>query len=111
GMQPARHGMMGNQVFIPAVDAAKAFNNDNAQLLLKLDEAAPGRVLLVPTISELAAERGRRFVAVSSGSTGSALLLAPRAPRGSGTVINGDFMGGAIAGWPEAVSKAVLERF
>lgn len=111
GMQPARHGMMGNQVYIPAVDAAKAFNNDNAQLLLKLDEASPGRILLTSTVAELAAEAGKRFVAVSSGSTGSALLLAPRAPRGSGTVINGDFMGGAIAGWPEAVSKAVLERF
>jgi len=111
GMQPARHGIMGNRVYIPAVDPNAAFNNDNFRALLKLDEAQPGRIVLVPSIAELAAEVGQKYVAVSSGSTGSALLMAPRAPRGSGTVINGDFHGGAMVAWPEAVSERVLERF
>ena len=29
GSYPDRHGMFGNNVFIPEVDAKKAFNNDN----------------------------------------------------------------------------------
>lgn len=111
GMQPGRHGMLGNNVYIPAVDRAKAFSNSNFLALLKLDEADPGRMVMVPSIAELAAEVGQRYVAVSSGGTGSALLLAPRAPRGSGTVINGDFYGGAMVAWPEAVSDEVLKRF
>ncbi len=111
GMQPAHHGIMGNQIYIPAVDPAKAFNNDNFQPLLRLDAAAPGRIVMTPSIAELAAESGHRYVAVSSGSTGSALLMAPRAPRGSGTVINGDFASDARVAWPDAVSKAVTERF
>lgn len=111
GMQPARHGILGNQIYIPAVDPAKAFSNANFLALLKLDEAAPGRIVMVPSISELAAEVGQKYVAVSSGSTGSALLMAPRAPRGSGTVINGDFYSGAMVAWPEAVSDEVLKRF
>jgi arylsulfatase A-like enzyme len=37
--------------------------------------------------------------------------MAPRAPRGSGTVINGDFYGAAAVGWPETVSNEVLKRF
>lgn len=109
GMQPGRHGILGNQIYIPAVDAARAFANDNYEPLLKMDAADPGRIVLVPSIAEIAAEAGLRYVAVSSGSTGSALLMAPRAPRGSGTVINGDF--GASAGWPAAVSDEVTRRF
>src|SRR4051812_25247873 len=91
GMQPARHGIMGNRVYIASVDPANAFNNDSYRALLKLDEAEPGRIVFQPSIAELAAEIGQKYVAVSSGSTGSGLLMAPRAPRGSGTVINGDF--------------------
>jgi hypothetical protein len=84
GMQPARHGIMGNQIYIPAVDPLKAFGNDNFLLLLKLGEVTDGRILLTQSIAELATEIGHRYVAMSSGSTGSALLMAPRAPRGSG---------------------------
>jgi len=111
GMQPARHGILGNQIYIPAVDPAKAFPNDNFEPLLKMDAVTPGRIVLVPSIAEMAAEGGHRYVAVSSGSTGSALLMAPRAPRGSGTVINGDFYGGASAGWPQAIADEVAKRF
>jgi arylsulfatase A-like enzyme len=111
GMQPARHGMMGNQVFIPAVDPVKVFNNDNFMPLLKLGEVTGGNILLTPSMAELSAESGHRFVVVSSGSTGSALLMAPRAPRGNGTVINGDFYPGVAVGWPSATSDEVLKRF
>src|SRR5258705_4280524 len=111
GMQPARHGIMGNQIYIPAVDPLKAFSNDNFLQLLKLGDATDGRIVLTPSIAELAAATGRRYVAVSSGSTGSALLMAPRAPRGSGTVINGSFYGSVSVGWPESVSNEVLRRF
>jgi arylsulfatase A-like enzyme len=111
GMQPARHGIMGNQIYIPAVDPLKAFTNDNFLPLLKLGEVTDGRIVLTPSIAELAAATGRRYVAVSSGSTGSALLMAPRAPRGSGTVINGSFYGSVSVGWPESVSNEVLKRF
>src|SRR5471032_849944 len=111
GMQPARHSILGNQIYIPAVDPAKAFPNDNFEPLLKMDAVFPGRIVLVPSIAEMTAESGHRYIAVSSGSTGSALLMAPRAPRGSGIVINGDFYGGASAGWPESVASEVKKRF
>ncbi len=111
GMQPARHGMMGNQVFIPSVDPARAFNNDNFMPLLRLGEVSGGKILMTPSMAELTAETGHRFVVVSSGSTGSALLMAPLAPRGNGTVINGDFYPGVSVGWPSAVSEAVIKRF
>ena len=111
GMQPAHHGIMGNQIYIPAVDPVNAFSNDNFLPLLKLGELSDGRIVLTPSIAELTTEIGHRYVAVSSGSTGSALLMAPRAPRGSGVVINGNFYGGATVGWPETVGSEVRKRF
>ena len=111
GTYPARHGIMGNQIYVPAVDAQRAFSNDDHRQLLRMDEAQPGRIATAPALAELLEKHGQRLVAVSSGSTGSALLLAPRAPRGSGTVINGDFVPGKQAAFPEAVSAEVLKRF
>ena len=111
GAYPARHGIMGNQIYVPAVDPLRAFNNDNFENLLKLDEASSGRMVTTPGIAELLERGGRKMVVVSSGSTGSALLLAPRAHRGVGTVINGDFSPGKKVAYPDAVSDAVLARF
>ena len=111
GMYPARHGIMGNSIYVPAVDPKRAFTNDDFQPLLKLDEATGGRMVTVPGIAEILAQRGSSMVAVSSGSTGSAILLTPKAPRGTGTVINGDFFPGTQVAYPSAISDAVLQRF
>ena len=111
GAYPARHGIMGNSIYVPAVDPLRAFSNDDFENLLKLDDATSGRMVTTPGIAELLERSGRKMVVVSSGSTGSALLLAPGAPRGIGTVINGDFYPGKKVAYPDAVSQAVLERF
>lgn len=109
GVYPARHGIMGNSIFIPAVDPLHAFTNDDFRMLLKLDEATSGRMVTTPGIAELLEPSGRKMIAVSSGSTGSALLLAPKAPRGTGVVINGDFFPGTQVAYPGAVSEAILK--
>ena len=111
GSYPARHGIMGNSIFVPAVDPLRAFNNDDFQRLLRLDEATSGQMVTAPGIAELLQRSGRKMVVVSSGSTGSAALLAPQMQRGIGTVINGDFFPGKKVAYPDAVSEAVLERF
>ena len=110
GAYPARHGIMGNSIYIPAVDPLRAFNNDDFQRLLKLDEATSGRMVTVPGIAELLERSGRKMVVVSSGSTGSAVLLAPKMQRGVGTVINGDFIPGRKVAYPDAVSETILKR-
>ena len=102
---------MGNSIYVPAVDPLRAFSNDDFENLLKLDDATSGRMVTTPGMAELLERSGRKMVVVSSGSTGSALLLAPGAHRGIGTVINGDFFPGKKVAFPDAVSQAVLERF
>src|SRR3954468_21603683 len=109
GTYPSRHGIMGNQIYVPVVDAQRAFSNDDHRQLLRIDAASPGNIVTAPALPELLDKAGLRMVAVSSGSTGSALLLAPRAPRGSGSVINGDFTPGTLAAYPESLSAEVLK--
>src|SRR6185503_14622867 len=74
--------------------------------------AQPGTsgLLLVPTLGERLHARGRRLVAVSSGSTGSALLLNPRAVAGVGAVVNGSFDPGKAVAYPASVSEAILAK-
>ena len=111
GAYPARHGIMGNSIYVPAVDPLKAFNNDDFERLLKLDEETSGRMITTVGISELLERSGKKMVVVSSGSTGSALLLASKTHRGIGTVINGDFSPGKKVAYPDAVSDTILQRF
>jgi arylsulfatase A-like enzyme len=105
GMYPDRHGIMGNSIFVPAVEAKRAFTNDDAKMLLRLGE----RITTAPSLAEIL--KDEKVVAVSSGSTGSALLLAPRAPAGVGLVINGDFAPGEQVAFPKESSAALLSRF
>ncbi len=49
-------------------------------------------------------------MAVSSGSTGSALLLNPRAVAGVGAVVNGSFDPGKAVAYPASVSEAILAK-
>lgn len=111
GNYPARHGIMGNNIYVSTVDAFKSFGNDNFENLLKLDDVKPGSMVSSPGLAELVESSGKKFVVVSSGSTSSAILLAPKARSGIGTIINGYFFPGKKVAYPAAVSEAVLKRF
>lgn len=111
GAQPATHGIVGNQMYAPAVHPTRAFGTDSWKDLARLDGATGGRLVFVPTLAERLQERGIRLAAVSSGSTGSAFLLNPRAPRGVGTLVNGYFDPGARVAWPDEANTAILARF
>jgi predicted AlkP superfamily pyrophosphatase or phosphodiesterase len=111
GVYPDRHGIMGNTIYVPAVDPLHAFGNDDFNNLLKLDAATSGRMMTAQGLAEILQRAGRRLAVVSSGSTGSALLLMPKATSGVGTVINGDFFPGKKVAYPDAVSDLVLQRF
>lgn len=75
GSYPGTHGIMGNSVYFPNVNKDKALNTSDHENLLAIREAEGGRILTAKTIGEVLVDAGRTFVAVSSGSTGSAFLL------------------------------------
>jgi arylsulfatase A-like enzyme len=111
GTQPGTNGLVGNQMFVPAVDERRAFDTGNYRNFLALERASGGRVLPVRTLAERLHARGLALAAVSSGSTGSAFLLNPNAPGGVGALVNGYFDPGKTVAYPAAVSEAVLARF
>jgi arylsulfatase A-like enzyme len=111
GTLPGRNGVVGNSQYVRAVDPNHAFVNDSHKNLLRLDQVTGGGMVLVKTLGEILQERGKRLSAVSSGSTGSALLTNARAPQGAGVLINGYWEPGVRVAFPDAVNDAVRLRF
>src|SRR5258708_2992206 len=111
GTLPGRNGVVGNSQYVRAVDPNHAFLKDDTKKLVRLDEVTGGGMVLVKTVGEILQERGKRLAAVSSGSTGSALLTNARAPQGAGVLINGYWEPGVRVAFPDAVNDAVRQRF
>ena len=110
GTLPFHHGIVSNALYIP--DLSKALLNDgDYQTLVALGKRNGGRVVGPKTIAEYFQEAGIPYVAVSSGSTGSAFLLNPMAPAGIGALINAGLEDGRQVAFPEVQSRAILSRF
>ncbi len=75
GSYPTRHGLMGNSVYFPEISADTKFNTGNAAHLQRIEAATGGHLLTVPSLGEVLEKGGRKLLAVSSGSSGSAYLL------------------------------------
>jgi predicted AlkP superfamily pyrophosphatase or phosphodiesterase len=111
GTYPGKNGIVGNTLYVPKVNPNRAFNNGDYKNLLKLDEVTEGNMVLVKSLGELLHARGLKLGAVSSGSSGQALLLNPRAPQGVGILVNGDLEPGALVAYPPNVNSEILSRF
>ena len=83
GSYPDTHGLMGNTVFFPKVDATKFFDTADFTNLQRIATSEGGRLLTTPTLAELLQSAGRRLLVVSSGSSGSAFLNNPTVAGGA----------------------------
>ncbi|MGH6689939.1 MAG: alkaline phosphatase family protein [Gammaproteobacteria bacterium] len=111
GAQPGTNGIVGNQMYVPAVDPRRAFDTGNYRNFLRLDQVTGGRLVFTSTLAERLQAPGLSMAGVSSGSTGSAFLLNPRAPAGVGVLVNGYFDPGKTVAYPPDVSAAILAKF
>ena len=110
GTYPSRHGIVGNSMFVPAVNPGAPFDTGDYRQLIRLDEA-DGRVVTTPTLGEVLQRGGRSLVTVSSGTTGNGFLLNPQARHGSGVAVHGLFDPGRTAAFPANISDAIVRRF
>jgi len=103
GAYPARHGLMGNSVYFPEVDARRFLDTGDYGNLIKIDQATHHQLLTAPTLSEILAPSGRKVLAAGSGSTGAVYLL------------NHTLSGGAILhttfALPEELQREASARF
>ena len=110
GTLPFHHGIVSNSIYLPAISKTVLTNGDYRNLL-SLGEANGGRVVAPKSLHEYLQAASINYVAVSSGSTGNALLLNPTAPLGNGQLINPGFENGARVAFPDSLNAALLEKF
>jgi arylsulfatase A-like enzyme len=100
GTYPDAHGLMGNTIYVPAANATGVLDTGRRENL-ELVEQSDGRLLTAPTLSELLRPAGRTLLVVSSGSSGSALLL--NHTLATGGIVHYDFTR------PAALAKAAAQ--
>jgi predicted AlkP superfamily pyrophosphatase or phosphodiesterase len=111
GAYPGTNGIVSNIMYEPAVNQGQPFNLGEFQHLISLEAASGGRLVLVKTLGEHLQEHGIQLAVVSSGSTGSSLLLNPQARYDVGALVNGYFDPGRLVAFPSEVNNIILERF
>lgn len=111
GAYPGTNGIVSNVMYVPEVNQGRPFNLGEFQHLVSLEAVSGGRLVLVKTLGEQLQEHALQLAVVSSGSTGTSLLLNPHALHGVGTLVNGYFDPGQLVAFPPAVNKTILERF
>ena len=88
GAYPEAHGLLGNDIYIPSVNAVRGLDTgDRANL--EAVARAEGQLLTAPSLGEILQRAGKKLLGVSSGSTGSSLLLNHTV--GNGAVIHYDY--------------------
>jgi arylsulfatase A-like enzyme len=75
GAYPERHGILGNSVFFPRVNAHAFLDTGQRGNLEKIQVDQDGVLLTATTLGEVLQAQGRRMLAVGAGTTGSTFLL------------------------------------
>src|SRR6195256_2117320 len=101
GAYPETHGLMGNNIYVPSVNATRDLDTGERENLEAVARTE-GQLLTAPTLGEILQRGGRKILAVSSGSTGSAFLMNHKV--GNGAIIHSDYT------LPVELSARVQER-
>ena len=88
GTYPETHGLLGNTVYVPAVNATKGLDT-GAHANLEAIDRASGALLTAPWLGEILPAAGKKLLAVGSGSSGAVFLLNHRV--GTGAIIHQEF--------------------
>ena len=75
GAYPERHGILGNSVFFPRVDAARFLDTAQRAALERIQADQDGVLLTATTLSEALQANGKTMLAVGAGTSGAAFLL------------------------------------
>jgi len=75
GAYPERHGILGNSVFFPRLDANRFLDTGQRAELERIQHDQDGVLLTAVTLGEALRANGKTMVAVGSGTSGSVFLL------------------------------------
>ena len=102
GSYPETHGLLGNSVFFPQLNAARFLDTSDRANLVDINQATDGKLLTAPTLAESLQASGQRLLSVSSGSSGSSFLLNHRVAGGA--ILHFEYA------LPETLQQEVIEK-
>jgi arylsulfatase A-like enzyme len=108
GALPANHGVLGNSLYVPAVDASKPINLGDHRALEALGALRGGRVVLRESLADLVGATGGKTVVVGTGSPGAAWLCHPRVLERAG---EGDVLIHRAIPSPSDALEPLVKRF
>ncbi|HEX3722545.1 MAG TPA: nucleotide pyrophosphatase/phosphodiesterase family protein, partial [Nitrolancea sp.] len=80
GTTPGRHGIVANVMRVEGATEDGIIDTSNYRHLEALDEATGGRALLVPTLGDILAERGKRLAVAATSTPGAAIIWTRKHP-------------------------------
>jgi arylsulfatase A-like enzyme len=101
GAYPEAHGLLGNTVYVPAVNATRGLDTGsraNLEAIARTD----GRLLTARSLGEILQQAGKKVLVVGSGTSGAALLLNHTV--GSGAILHHEYT------LPAELAARVLEK-
>jgi hypothetical protein len=101
GAYPETHGLLGNTVYIPAINASKGLDTGSRENLEAIARAN-GPLLTAPSLGEILQSAGKKIFAVGSGTSGAAFLLNHTV--GTGAIVHQEYTR------PAALGAHVLEK-
>ena len=101
GAYPEAHGLLGNTVFVPTVNATRGLDTGSRANLEAIAQS-DGRLLTAPSLGEILQQAGRKVLAVGSGTSGAAFLLNHTV--GNGAIVHHEFTR------PPELAARVLEK-
>lgn len=102
GCYPHQHGLVDNELYLPAMDPQKPISCANWEALQRMADLEGKRLLSVPTLGELLREAGKRMVSAGSGSPGTTYLTNP--------TVTGPIVNWALA-WPPELIETLMARY
>lgn len=111
GFYPETHGIMSNSIFIEDVNPNNSISTGNYKNLIKVDSVSNGKLLYAKSIGEILQKNGLTYVAISSGSSGSAFLLNHTVSKGNGYLVNPGLNNNGFAAIPNNVGQIIKSKF
>ncbi|HWZ58437.1 MAG TPA: alkaline phosphatase family protein, partial [Gemmatimonadaceae bacterium] len=109
GTYPGTNGLVDNTVYEPSLDSVAPVSTGDFRVLLRIDSLRRGRLLERATLAERLAAHGTSYAAVSTGSSGDALLVNLRAPEGEGVLVDSGCGDGRVA-YPRWLSDSIVRQ-
>ncbi|OLC80421.1 MAG: hypothetical protein AUH72_11685, partial [Acidobacteria bacterium 13_1_40CM_4_65_8] len=101
GTYPETHGLLGNTVYVPSVNATRGLDT-GSRANLEAIARAEGRLLTAPSLGEILQQAGKKIFACGSGTSGAAFLLNHAVANGA--IVHHEFTR------PPAFAARVLEK-